>query len=112
MAKILSASVVLLFVMAVTAAEPKAPADSPHPATVVVEAKLLEKSSLNRPEDIFVYREGLVTYAYEVVRVVEGQLAAKKIRVTHYGVFRDITQPVTKTEVGSTATLRLRPLAD
>jgi hypothetical protein len=112
MTKILSASALLLLAGVLAAAAPTAPADSPHPATVVVEAKLLEKSSINRPEDIFVYKEGLVTYAYEVVRVVEGQLSAKTIRVTHYGVFRDITQPVTKAAVGSTATLRLRPLAD
>lgn len=86
--------------------------NSAFPPTLVVEAKLLQKSSPNRIEDVQDYKEGLVTYAYEVTRVVEGQLADKTIRVTHYGFFRDLTQAIHQAQVGSSTTLRLRPYAD
>jgi hypothetical protein len=94
---------------------PKGKPDSPassRPADVVVEAKLAAKSPTPTPDmdfDVFVYREGLVIYQYQVLKVVQGALDATKILVAHWGLKRDLVQPVTKTDVGATVTLSLIP---
>jgi hypothetical protein len=99
------------------AAAPKAQpppkgASSTQAPDAVVEAKLLAKSPTPTPDtdfDVFVYREGLVIYQYQVLKVTQGSLDAKKILVAHWGLKRDLVQPVTKTEVGATVILSLIP---
>lgn len=75
-----------------------------------VEAELVEKSGTPSKQDRGVYLEGLVNYLWEVQEVHQGDLEpGDRILVSHYGVFDDEEQPVTKHEKGDHLKLRLLP---
>ena len=61
---------------------------APEPSRLVVEARVRRDVGLPTPRDIAPYREGLHAIAYDVVRVIEGEVESPVIAVAHW-IIRD-----------------------
>ena len=82
------------------------------PPRLTVEAKLLAKTNVPALADIAPYRDALVVYEYEVLKVVEGKYDGKRIRVGHLGLIDAETTDAARRQAGTKATLVLENLAD
>lgn len=74
----------------------------------VVEARLVARSRLPTLEEITPYREALVAYEYEVLRVVSGE-APSRLRAAHWALLDGQAQPAASLRVGEERRLTLEP---
>lgn len=78
----------------------------------VVDARLLEMSSMPTPQGIAPYRSALVEYLYKVVNVIDGQLDEHdQIIVQHWAILDAVAYPLDRT-AGETYRLTLESLDD
>lgn len=79
------------------------------PAATRVSAKLIATSPVPTLEMIKPYREGLVLNEYQVEKVLEGKLSAKKIRVTQWAILGGQVLNVPNLSIGSVSELTIEP---
>lgn len=76
-----------------------------------VEAKLVEMTATPAVEALQEYSRGLVVYAYEVAKVVQGSQNAPKIQVAHWAILdRKLLPEMGSRKLGETYQLRLEAL--
>ncbi len=76
---------------------------------IELKVKLSAKSKLPMLEDISPYREALVFYEYNLQKRVDGEFKGKKLRVAHWAIYDNESQPIGKAKIGSSKTLKLYP---
>ena len=81
-------------------------------AVVTVRARLRARSRAPTLDEISPYREGLVVYEYDVLEVLEGELAARRIRVVHWAVLDGRVLPLTRAAIDDVVVLTLEPFSD
>ena len=92
------------------AAEESAPAPAAADQALTVEAKLIFKSEPMEVRELLPYRESLVSFVYEVKRVIRGRYSEKQILVMHPSHIALKRQPLEKYRVGLQYKLRLEPM--
>ncbi len=93
------------------------PAPSPSPAVarakekpLIVEAKLVFKSSPMQLQEMLPYQESLVGYVYDVKKILSGRYSEKQILVMHPAFIAMQRQPLEKFRLGKNYKLRLDPI--
>ncbi len=76
---------------------------------IKLRVKLISKSTIPTLEDISPYREAIVFYEYNLQKRIDGEFKGKKLRVAHWAIYDNQQQPIRKTKIGSTQTLKLYP---
>ena len=87
---------------------PPAPAESPKPDTLEVEARLVFKSQPMQLKELLPYQESLVAYVYDVGRVIRGEYREKQILVMHPSYIALKKQPLDKYRIGKRYRLKLQ----
>lgn len=82
-----------------------AAAQKPDASRVVIEARLTHAGPIPTPQSILPYRHALVVNEYEVLKVVEGQYAAKRIQVAQWAIRDSKVLADAAKAVGATARL-------
>lgn len=77
-----------------------------------VRARLVAASEAPTLEEIAPYRDALVVYEWEVLRVLDGELAEPRVRVAHWAVLGGEPQPVPHGPPGTRSRLELERLSD
>ncbi len=77
-----------------------------------LDARLLSSSEVPTLKQIEPYRQALIVNEYEVKRVIRGQYATPKIRVAHWAMLDETTQPIARLAVGQDVKLLVEPLVD
>jgi hypothetical protein len=77
-----------------------------------VEARLTSSSEVPTLKKIAPYRQALVVNEYDVKRVVRGEYATAKIRVAHWGILDETTQPIGRLPDDADIKLLVEPLVD
>ncbi len=78
-----------------------------NPPRVQVEARLRSVSAIPEPG---AYPDALVVYAYDVRRVVEGEVADRRVLVAHWGVVNgQVQDAIRRRETGTDHRLVLEP---
>ena len=86
------------------------PAEAPKAEPLVVEAKLVFKSKPMALKELLPYRESLVSFVYEVKKVIRGEYSEKQVLVMHPSFIALKPQPLDKYRVGKSYKLRLQPV--
>ena len=81
-------------------------------AQLEVQAKLVGRSKTPTLKEIQPYRQALVTYEYEVEKVLSGKYQPKKIRVAHWGLLDGKELPITQVKQGTSTRLLLEPFSE
>ena len=79
---------------------------------IKLQARLLAKSKIPRPADIRPYRDALVVNEYEVIKLVGGEYAHKKVRVADWGLLDTKPARIAQVKIGSKANMVLEAFAD
>jgi hypothetical protein len=82
------------------------------PTRVRLTAKLVGKTKPMRLDELKPYRESLVSYVYEVQKVLEGEYAESKILVMHPAHIAEVAQPLDKLRIGKTYELSVHELQE
>jgi hypothetical protein len=77
----------------------------PDSTRVVVEGRLAHAGPIPTPQSILPYRHALVVNEYEVVQVVNGQYAEKKIQVAQWAIRDSKVLPEARQAIGATRRL-------
>jgi|GEM_PF-534086 len=77
-----------------------------------VEARLIGVSKIPTLNEIKPYRQALIVNEYAVKRVVRGDYATPRIRVAHWAILDEVTQPIARLPIGEELRLLVEPLAD
>lgn len=86
------------------------PAEAPKAEPLVVEAKLVFKSKPMPMQELLPYRESLVSFVYEVKKVISGDYPEKQVLVMHPSFIALKPQQLGKYRVGKNYKLRLHPV--
>ncbi|MEE8138342.1 MAG: LamG-like jellyroll fold domain-containing protein, partial [Thermoanaerobaculia bacterium] len=81
----------------------------PEAQRFIVRERLTARSKTPTLEEISPYREGLVVYEYDVLEVLEGDLAAERIRVAHWAILDGRILPMARAAKDSIFILTLEP---
>lgn len=92
-------------------AVPPQPAGKNSPP-IVLDVELLEKAATPTLAQIKPYSEALAVYRYRVLAVVKGELKPTEIGVTHWVIYRNEFQPITRTPLGKRLRLEVRPFEE
>lgn len=84
----------------------------PRVEPLELEARLLASSEIPTLKQIEPYRQALIVNEYEVKRMIRGEYATPKIRVAHWGILDETTQPIARLATGQDVKLLLEPLVD
>jgi hypothetical protein len=84
----------------------------PRVESLELDARLLSSSEVPTLKQIEPYRQALIVNEYEVKRLIRGQYATPKIRVAHWAMLDETTQPIARLAVGQDIKLLVEPLVD
>jgi hypothetical protein len=76
-----------------------------------IEATLVERSIVPKPESLSPYTRALVVSEYEVGKVLVGKYGEKKIRVAHWGVLDRTNLPLAEAPLNQSRRIVLEPFA-
>lgn len=86
------------------------PAESPSARPITIEGTLAFKSKPMRVEELLPYRESLVSFVYDVKKVINGTYTEKQVMVMHPSFISLKKQPLDNYRIGKSYKLKLQPL--
>jgi hypothetical protein len=93
-----------------TIKEAAPPAEPPTAQTLTVEAKLVFKSEPMPLKELLPYQESLVSFVYDVKKVINGSYTEKQILVMHPSYIALKKQPLDQYRIGKSYKLKLQPV--